>query len=466
MRNEIKSAFGGKKLLKIIGTSTLAVAMALTLTGCGTATTAKPNQVVVWGFVDEDVFKPIIKDFQSSNKGITVKYYKKTLDANYEDAALNSILSDQGPDVWAIPNDWVYRHKDKLAAAPDTLLKSKKLVPKDYFSDFVLSDNAFDNQIFGMPPTSDVLQVYYNPEIFNSATAKVTAALKNDPTQKSQVNKILNNFPVTWAEFDQIIPWLTTKSGNNISVAGAAIGTSGNVTNSADILSLLMLQNQTKILSDDLSQATFNLPVKNSAGGDVYAGKNSLDFYSKYADPSNPAYTWNSSMPNDVDAFVQGKVGMIFSYSNLATFMQQVYPKFSFKRGLIPQVGDLNPIIDLASYTSFVVPDNSVVKDLAWQFVVGLATEQSSTYKSATKELSAKRQTGVTPELKSRTSGGAPTDQIAVKALTFTKGRYPVELDREFMQAIDRVNARAQNSQASLDTAAANETELLRRTTW
>lgn len=455
-----------KKILKTFTVSTLAIAMTLTLTGCSTKTVTTPKELVIWGFIDEDVFKPIIKDFKNTHKGIEVKYYKKTLDGNYENAALNSILSGGGPDVWAIPNDWVYRHKDKLSAAPDTLLKDKKLVPKDYFSDLILQDNVFDNRVYGMPPTTDVLQVYYNPEVFNNASEKIRTSFKNDPNQRNDLTKIINNFPVTWAEFDKIIPWLTTRSGNNIITAGAAIGTSGNITNSRDIFSLLMLQNQTKMLSDDLSLATFNLPVKNSAGSDVYPGKNALDFYSKYADPSNSSYTWNASMPNDVDAFVQGKVGMIFGYSDLATFIQQVYPKFTFRRGLIPQIGDLNPIVDYASYTTYVVPENSVAKDLAWQFIVGLVTDQSSTYKSATKELSAKRQSNVTPELKSRSSGNPPSDQIAVKAITFTKGRYPVEFDNQLGQAIDRVNSKAQNSQASLDTAAANVTEFLRKTTW
>lgn len=466
MAKKIKSAgYKWKKFLKVFGTSTLAVAMALTLTGCGTTTTAKPNSIVIWGFVDEDVFTPIIKDFKTQNKGITVTYVKKTLDGNYEDNALNSILSGQGPDVWAIPNDWVYRHKDKLSAMPATMLTSKKIVAKDYFADVVMQNNVFDNQIYGLSPTIDVLQAYYNPTIFDNSRSNINKNLgSNNSTLASSLSQILNKFPITWGEFNQIIPYLTTKNGSTITTAGAAIGTSGNVSNAQDLLSLLMLQNQTKMLSDDLSQATINLPVKNAAGADVFSGKNSLDFYTSYANHGAPNYAWNATMPNDVQAFVQGKVAIIFGYSDLAIYLRQVYPNFQFQQALMPQVGDINNIVDYAHYTSYVVPNASPNTQLAWQFIQSLSTDEASTYRSATKEISSKKvETEVV--LKNRGAGTPSQDQIKT-AQSWNKGRYPVDIDAQFKQAIDRVNSSSQNSQASLDTAASNITELLRKKTW
>jgi len=57
--------------------------------------------------------------------------------------------------------------------------------------------------------------------------------------------------------------------------------------------SLLMLQNQTKMISEDLGQASFNLPTKDSSGKDIYPGTKALDFYTSYSNPSSPNYTWN-----------------------------------------------------------------------------------------------------------------------------------------------------------------------------
>ncbi|MEI8060963.1 MAG: hypothetical protein WCG99_01560 [Candidatus Berkelbacteria bacterium] len=461
-------SFAWNKFLKIFGTSTLAVAMALTLTGCGTAPAATaPNSLVIWGFVDEDVFNPIIKDFSAQNKDIDIKYVKKTLTSGYENDSLNSILSGQGPDVWAIPNDWVYRHKDKLAAAPNALLDNAKIKPTEYFIPSVVSDSIFDKQVYAMPPTTDVLQIYYNPRIFEQAQERAKNSAGDDEAKLEKISTIFKNTPTTWEDFDALIPYLTVRNGANIQIAGAAIGTSNNISYPADIFSLLMLQNQTKIISDDLSQSTLNLPIKNTTNADVYAGKNALDFYTKYSNPTSPQYTWNSSMPIDIEAFAQGKVGIIFSYTNLTNYFAQIYPNFDYERSLVPQVGNLNPMVDYSRYTSYVVPQNSTLPDTAWNFILNLSTESASTYQSSTKELSTKKpEENPTPVLKDRGVGEPPSENIVNSIITWNKGRYPVDVDLQFKDAITRVNNHSQSSQASLDTAAANITSLLRKSTW
>ena len=393
-----------------------------------------------------------------------IKYVKKDLNSSYENEALNSILSGQGPDVWAIPNDWVYRHKEKLSPAPPTVLKNSRIVMRDYFVDPIIKDNVFDSQVYGFSPSVDILQAFYNPSLFDNAQTLSRKVNENNEEQRDRIAKILNNFPVTWNEFNQAVPYLTVRNGPNISVAGAAIGTSNNVSHPANILSLLMLQNQTKMLSDDLSQAAFNLPVKNSANQDVFAGRNALDFYTGFSDPGKPNYTWNSSMPSDVEAFVQGKVAIIFGYSSLAGYFRQLYPNFNFEQSKMPQVGEINTIIDFAHYTTYAVPELSPVSQTAWEFIAYLSTDAASTYQSATKEISS-RLSDENANLKERGSGAATTAQTKT-AQTWNKGRYPVEIDNLFRGAIDRVNNHSQNSQASLDTAAASTTELLRRTTW
>ena len=452
-----------RKFLRVFGTSVLAVSCALTLTGCSQKQiVATPKQMVVWGFVDEDVVKPLIVSFSKRNS-VEVKYYKKELGSTYETDALNSILSGQGPDVWAIPNDWVYRHKDMLAPMPETLVKERKLVMKDTFADPILKDNVFDNNIYGMSPTVDVLQIFYNPGLWDAARNNFR---KNyNGSDKDEISAIFNKFPVTWNEFNKIIPYLTIRNGTTIQQAAAAIGTSNNVTNSNDILSLLMLQNQTKMVADSLDLATFNLPIKNSAGTDVFPGKNALDFFTSYSNPGSANYTWNGSMPNDIDAFVQSKAVMIFGYTALANYIQQVYPKFEISRALVPQVGDLNPITDYAKYTSYVVPEASPLSTKAWDFVAQLSIDEASSYRSATKELPSKKNTEDLP-LAKRSPNGAPSNSELSTAVTWSKGRYPVEVDNLLKDAINRVVNRSQNSQAALDTSAAAATELLRRKTW
>lgn len=452
------------KYLRTAGISLLALFFALILTGCGKQEETTPKELVVWGFADEDVFTPIIKDFNRKNK-TKVTYVKKDLNSSYENDALNSIMSGQGPDVWAIPNDWVYRHKDKLAPLTDSIASDNKIDVASTFADFVQNDNVFDGKVYGLTPGVDMLQIYYNPKLFSEASTRASTALKSQTDQRKEISSILSQFPITWEEFNKILPWLTVKSGSYITTSAVAMGTSNNISYPEDILSLLMLQNQTTMISEDLGQASFNLPVKNSSGQEIYPGANSLDFYTSYATPASSNYTWNSSMPNDVEAFIEGKVAMIFNYSNLAGYLNQAYPNFKYTRALVPQIGDFNPITDYASYTTYVVPEISPLIDDAWEFIIQLSTSSSGTYNSSTLTLSPKKNTD-DKVLANRRSRKGPTKSEINTATTWNKGRYPVELDNLFRDAITRVNAGAQSSQASLDTAATKETELLRKETW
>jgi ABC-type glycerol-3-phosphate transport system substrate-binding protein len=453
-----------RKYFRTAGIAVLAIFFALTLTGCGEKQTPEAKEMVVWGFVDEDVFKPIIKDFNKKNK-VKVTYVKKKLDSNYENNALNSIMSGRGPDVWAIPNDWVYRHKEKLTPLPDSIAKSNKLDVAETFASFVQEDNVFDGKVYGLTPGVDMLQIYYNPTLFNEATQRASTALKSQTDARKEITGILGQFPITWGEFNKVIPWLTVKNGNYVTTGAVAMGTSNNISYPEDILSLLMLQNQTKMISDDLGQASFNLPIKNSTGQEIYPGTNALGFYTSYANPADSNYTWNQSMPNDIQAFIEGKVAMIFNYSDLAGHLNQAYPNFKYTRALVPQIGDFNPITDYASYTTYVVPEISPTQSDAWDFIAQMSTKSYGTYNSATLTLAPTKNTEE-KVLASRRSRKGPTKTEIVSGTTWNKGRYPIELDNLFKDAISRVNAGSQSSQASLDTAATKSTELLRKEGW
>ena len=270
--------------------------------------------------------------------------------------------------------------------------------------------------------------------------------------------------PVTWAEMSKVLPWITVRSGNDISVGGIAIGTSNNVSLSDDILGLFMLQNQVKMTSDDLQQATFNMPTASTSGADTYLGKNALEFYTSFSNPGSQNYSWNSSMPKDTTAFEEGKLAMVISTTAYGQYLRQTYPNLDFGQVTMPQSGDVNSIIDYASYTTYVVPDASPLKDAAQSFVYYLSTSGASTYLSSTKELSSKKSDS-TDTLNDRKSS-EPSDSQTLTAKSWNKGRYPLVVDSQFRQAIERVVNGSQSAQSALDTAAAAITEKLRKTSW
>ena len=273
-----------KKIFKFTSYFVLAAFFSVALSGCGKKTTTTTSKnMVVWSFEDDDAWKTIKKDFEKKNKGYTLTYQKQTLDSDYENKVLNSILSGQGPDVWSMPNDWVYRHKDKLAAMPADMLKTFNI---DSFVPSVKESVDIDDNIYALSPSAEPLMVYYNPKLFSSTSNNIQNNSK-DKTLIASANKLLQEPPALWTDLVQAANLLTQKDANgNITVSGLAMGTSG-ITNSADILYLLMLQNSTSIISSDMKLATFNLPKDTSTGSSDIPGKKALEFYTSFSNPAS-----------------------------------------------------------------------------------------------------------------------------------------------------------------------------------
>ena len=467
-----------KYFSKVLSLIFIGVLVATSVSGCGKKTPAATKVITIWGFDDEDIWKPIIKDAQGEVKGYEIKYVKKTLSDSYENEALNSILSGQGPDIWAIPNDWVYRHKDKLAPMPDSLIKSSKINLDEQFVPVVKQSGYFDGKIYSLPLAIDTLVAFYNQKMLektlddysnshrvpSNASDEIRESINND---KKRATSLLSSFPTTWNDFSEMTKLVTQRSGNNVSISGVALGTSDNIYKSQNILYALMLQNQTKMTSDNLDTANFNLPQQTYAGANDNPAKRALEFYTSFSNPNSLNYSWNSSMENNLDAFAHEKTAVIFAESSTSNYFTQKYPNFKHKAASLPQINNTNEnIIDFATYTTLVVPSKSTYTTTAWNLIYPLSTTLNSYYSTVRLASPAKKKDYI-PILADRQNTIISTSSFqAQTAKTWNKGRYPKDVDSIFRTAIDNVVTGKQDSQAALDLAATKVTELLRKEGW
>ncbi|MEI7792776.1 MAG: hypothetical protein WCI57_04805 [Candidatus Berkelbacteria bacterium] len=460
-----------KRIAKISSYILIALFFAISLSGCTKkATVATSNKLIVWSFEDEDVWKKISTNFTGVYKDMTIEYKKETLDSGYENRVLNAILSGNGPDVWAMPNDWVYRHQDKLAPMTDTVSALVNL--DDLFIPAVKESVVVNNQTLGLPAGGEPLIIYYNPKIFEQAAEAYATNNPGDENKekRDQASLLLSNFPRTWAEFSETTKILTIKDASgNVTLSGAALGTS-NVANAADILYLMMMQNNTQIISPDLKLATFALPQDTPKQTSDVPGKRALELYTSFADPTSENYSWNDSMGSDVEAFVNGKTAMIFGYSQLSNYFAQKYPNFKdYKRAFVPQLSEeLGTYVDYAKFNVFGVSAYSSNSRYGWQLVRLLSTDYSGDIDDASKISSVMKSTVYdvkTTSLNDR-GGNNPDPLELATAKTFIKGRFPDEFDTNILSAITAVNKKELTAQAGLDLASRNITEILRRVGW
>jgi ABC-type glycerol-3-phosphate transport system substrate-binding protein len=97
----------------------------------GTAS-GQPISLKVWGtFETQDNMNFLIQAFQAKYPGVQISYTQKKVDT-YESDLLNALASGNGPDVFAIHNDWLPAYQDKLVESP-----AKYMNLKDYKTSFV-----------------------------------------------------------------------------------------------------------------------------------------------------------------------------------------------------------------------------------------------------------------------------------------------------------------------------------------
>jgi len=454
-----------KKFVKFTSYLLMAAFFTVALSGCKKQAVIDPNanKIIVWSFEDEDSWKSTKKIFENTNKGYELVYQQQSLDDSYENRVLNSMLSGQGPDVWSMPNDWVYRHKEKLYPMPEEMIKTGIDLDKD-FVPAIKQSVVFGQKIYALTPSVEPLMVFYNQKMFNKTLDEKKAGIK-DKTEVDRLNSLLNEVPKTWSDFTESAKLLTKKDGNNIIQSGLALGTS-NIKYSEDIIYLLMLQNDTKIISDNLKLATFNLPGSTSTGGNNVPGKRAIEFYTSFSNPNSPNYTWNDQLGDNISEFANGKVAMVIGYSSLQNELLQKYPDFTYKKAFVPQLNtDSDQIQDFASFNAFGV--NKLSKNIgpSWNLVKLLSYDQANDFSSSTRLYTSKKAPSYSIGIKERSSSNPEKLSLAT-ASSLVKGRYPKEFDGLINLAIRSINTGTQDPQSAIDLAANNITEQIREELW
>lgn len=296
----------------------------------------------------EDIYNPIIADFQSQHPEIAVTYVKKNPET-YENDLLNALASGSGPDVFILRDSEFLKHANKLASAPQQALN---YTPADFHSDFVdgVSDLvSSDGNIWGAPIFMDSLALVYNRDIFNSAN--------------------IPEAPKSWEDFLVSAGKMTqTSQLGSITVAGAAMG-GANVSGAEDILSALMMQSGAKII-DSSSKTVDIAETKRIDDASINPGNSALAFFVSFANPRSPYYSWSQILPESRDYFSQGKVGMILGFASDIQYIQAKNPHLNLAISFLPQPKNAPSRINYGRYHFFAVSRASSNTTAAWQFAL------------------------------------------------------------------------------------------------
>jgi len=315
----------------------------------------KKASLEFWGVYDDSsVWQPLIDKFNREHRNIKIVYRKKLFE-DYQEELLNLMAAGRGPDIFYLKNTWLPLYQDKIQPLPLKMTNLKEY--QDTFVDVVFDDFVLNERIYAFPLSVDTLALYYNKDIFNSVG--------------------ISQPPQTWEEFVEDVKKITQlDEQGNIIRSGAAIGTAYNINRSVDILSLLMLQSGAKMVDLENNQAVFH--EKTTVNNKTFSpGEKALEFYTNFANPLKPVYTWNNEMHYSIDAFYEEKTAMMFNYAYHLPTIKAKAPHLNFGIAPMPQIKNAPTKINYANYWGLTVSKNSPYPEEAWQFIYWLSQKEN-----------------------------------------------------------------------------------------
>ncbi len=381
----------------------------------------KPITLNYWRVWDgPDDFSDIINSYQNRHPFVKINYRKLRYN-EYEQELIEAFATDRGPDIFSIHNTWTkkYQSKGLISPMPSKItmaypvvkgkikkevvyeLHNSKIISdknlKNDFIDTIYNDvtissknsktNKTENKIYGLPLSVDTLVMYYNKDLFNNAGITAPPAFWN-------------------REFQQDVKKLTKQNNKGeIIQSGVALGGGKNIERSTDILSVLMMQNGTTMMEGDIVK--FHQTPSTFKDKNYSPGLEALRFYTDFSNPAKEVYSWNNSLNNSLDLFIQGKLAMMFGYSYMLPEIKARSPKLNFEIAPLPQIEGNNQSANFANYWVEAVskkiltnPDNlkkgktytNQKLNTAWDFVLYAAKEKNvQSYLNKTKKPTALR---------------------------------------------------------------------------
>ncbi len=344
-----------------------------------TKTTSGPITLNFWGVYDDpSVFQPIIDAYKKVRPNVTIIYTRKEASL-YEFVSLNELASQDGPDIWLVPSEWLPKHRDKLSAVPENLLNrqnpSPSPKPKGLFAKASPAPSAADFYTKLYAPVTAENNVV-NGKIAALPLSVDTLGLYSNLALVQQLG--LQSAPRTWEEIVTIAKQGTKRTNTTIDQPVIAMGTSDTVTRATDILANLFIQNHTPMVSEDHLTALFNQSISKATGEPVNPGQLALDFYTSFASPTKETYTWNSNLGSDYDRFKSGTLPFMIDYSFRIRDLLADNPTLSYQTSPLPQIAGTDQPVVLSTSQMVGVPLVSKNPLAAWEFISYLTNRQNS----------------------------------------------------------------------------------------
>ncbi len=277
--------------------------------------------VTIWGSIPKDIFTAAITDTKVfSDHKITVSY-TAIPSATFESQLVSALARGEGPDIIILPHTLVYQHADKI-----TPISYETVSAREYQDTFVGEGSLFQvgKGILALPLYVDPVVMYVNNDsLTNAGYAKV---------------------PTLWSQFvdassgRSVVQALTTVNAQGVIEKSAlALGDFSNVDHAKDILSLLLLQAGSSVISIQEGTTRYMSDLGNNNNQSISPATSALNFFTQFASRGRTTYTWSGTLPRSKNAFSSGMLAVYFGLASELPELREKNPHLNFDMALVPQ---------------------------------------------------------------------------------------------------------------------------------
>lgn len=294
--------------------------------------------VVIWGTMKESTFDTILIEMAGGDTAFQNVTYVEKNPKTYLANLVEAIASGKSPDLVMLPDSQVVSFAGKIVPIPYSTFSQRN------FNDAFLDEGSIflsGSGVLGMPILIDPLVMYYNRDLF--ATAGIAT------------------YPKTWTELQAIAPKMTSlDAGSNVKRSAVAMGSYDNVNHAKEILSALFMQVGEQIVSFGADgRLTSSFGNAKGEGAVETPAQSALRFYTNFSNPSQSIYSWNRALPNSLDAFVAGDLGIYFGRASENSIISSRNQNLAFAVAPLPQTAGAKVRITYGSMTALSIPRGS-----------------------------------------------------------------------------------------------------------
>lgn len=293
----------------------LALGLLATYTPPADTTKVALGTVEIWGTLPDDAFNTVMAPIIKANPAYRSIQYKEMSRDTFDSEVLNALAENRGPDLLLLPHEELVSYRSKIQPIPYDNFPARDF--KNLYVDgaeiWAMSDG-----VYGYPIAIDPLVMYWNRDILSS--------------------KNVLSAPRTWESIvNDIVPSFVERDFNrNITLSPLAFGEYRNVTNAGLILSMLTIQGGSSLVSEG-SDGRYIMSLNQTPDRSRMPLEAAVTFYTNFASPSNPLYSWNRARPNDRDAFLSEDLILYFGKGSEARSLAAQNPNLNFDIAEVPQ---------------------------------------------------------------------------------------------------------------------------------